>query len=213
MTIKQKDEEIVNAWTHLISALICALSFAWVLLFSSVSFEHKLALLPMVGTSIWTFLSSYLYHSQEEPKKKERNRILDKTSIYVMIFGCGVTATLTCRDSAVLVFSCVSLAISIIFLTYIFCTQEKSREWFTLFSYVTVGWLATFPSLGIFCESLYSTTGNVHLILLSGFFYCFGIIFYSRDSIKWFHTIWHFFVMAGMGTHLFTQIYVASITS
>ena len=39
------------------------------------------------------------------------------------------------------------------------------------------------------------------LLLAGGLSYTFGTIFYNRDHRRFFHAIWHVFVMAGSGLH------------
>jgi len=209
--MRERDEEVVNAWTHLIGAIGCLAVLIFVLLSSSISLLHKLSFLPMIITSMGTFLSSFIYHISDDPVKKERNRKLDKSSIYVMILGCGITTCLTCSDRILaLVFSAGLIIISAI-MVISYCLSKEFPDWFSVTSYVILGWLAVFPSMGIFSESLYSSLGLVGYLLLSGVLYCTGVIFYTRDSKKWNHTIWHLFVMAGSGTHI--SIQVISITS
>jgi len=41
------------------------------------------------------------------------------------------------------------------------------------------------------------------LLVLSGLFYTVGTIFYSLQKMKYSHTIWHLFVMAGSASHYF----------
>jgi hemolysin III len=47
-----------------------------------------------------------------------------------------------------------------------------------------------------------STTSFV-LLILGGIFYTLGTIFFSKDHIKYFHSVWHIFVLAGTTAHFF----------
>ena len=47
------------------------------------------------------------------------------------------------------------------------------------------------------------------LMIIGGLSYTLGTIFYSLDKIKYFHSIWHLFVLAGSVSHyLMILLYV-----
>lgn len=192
---------------------MCTFVGFFVLLDDSLLLSDRIAFLPMIGTTTWTFFSSTVYHSSHDLFVKERNRQLDKTAIFLMIMGSGITTIFTCHDKSLALVSAVCLCVVLGFLTCKFCTSRDFPDWLSVSSYIVVGWTATFPSLGIFSSSDYTDYEMVSWILFSGALYCIGVIFYSRDSIKWFHTIWHLFVMAGAGTHIWAHIYVMQMKS
>jgi hemolysin III len=45
------------------------------------------------------------------------------------------------------------------------------------------------------------------LIFAGGVAYTGGIIFYVKDNINYFHTIWHLFVMLGSVLHFFAVLF------
>ena len=155
----------------------------------------------MMGFSSWTFFSSYLYHVSKERKKK-RNREVDKTAIFLMITGTGVSLSLSCENQIlslvgsifVIILGCLLLA------TYIY--KKEPSEAFSITSYVSLGCFCILPVTGVFGENLYAYTSSSWLIILGIICYCIGILFYSRDSIKWNHTKWHVFVMVGFLFHV-----------
>ena len=206
--MREKDEEILNAVTHLISGIVSLLVMIMITFDSSLSLTDRIAFLPMIGTTTWTFFASFVYHSSDVPHIKERNRQLDKSAIFLMILGSGVTTIFTCHDTILAITFSMILCTVLFVCIAKFCTMRNFPDWLSVSIYIVVGWIATFPSLGIFAASDYTQHGVIPWILLVGGFYCTGVIFYARDTIKWFHTIWHLFVMAGAGTHLATHIYV-----
>lgn len=205
--MREKDEEILNAVTHLLSGIACLVVMGIVTLNSNIHLADRIAFLPMIGTTTWTFFASFVYHASETQYIKERNRQLDKSAIFLMILGCGVTTIWTCHDKILAITFSMILCTVLFVCIAKFCTMRNFPDWLSVSIYIVVGWIATFPSLGIFAASDYTQHGMVPWVLLSGGFYCMGVIFYARDSIKWFHTIWHVFVMAGAGTHLAAHIY------
>ncbi len=200
--MRSKEEESLNALTHLIGCVSCTFVFFLAFIHEDIALKNKISFMPMVITSAWTFFSSYLYHSTDAPILKERNRKIDKSSIYLMILGSGVSVCLTAIGSFVGILSAILLCIIAGTFVCLYCLMKEFPEWLSLSSYIIIGWFATFPGLGVFSESLYTVTGNSHYILLAGLFYCMGIVFYSKDSVKWNHTIWHLFVLLGCATHI-----------
>jgi hemolysin III len=70
--------------------------------------------------------------------------------------------------------------------------------------YLGMGWLVLVASDKLFL--VISKTGLVFL-LLGGFFYTLGIVFYIWKSKKYTHAIWHFFVLLGSIMHFFAVLY------
>jgi len=67
-------------------------------------------------------------------------------------------------------------------------------EFISLLLYLTMGWLIIFdirPLFGLI------DLNAILLLILGGVSYTFGIIFYAFDNIKYFHLIWHLFVLMG----------------
>jgi hemolysin III len=63
---------------------------------------------------------------------------------------------------------------------------------------VGLGWLgilAIKPLLAVL------PAGGFALLMAGGVSYSAGVIFYCRDDKRYFHAIWHLFVMAGTACH------------
>jgi hemolysin III len=61
-----------------------------------------------------------------------------------------------------------------------------------------MGWLVILDFKNII-DSLEANA--VILLVISGLFYSFGIIFYRLEKIKYSHAIWHMFVLGGSLSH------------
>lgn len=210
--MRTQEEETINAYSHL---LWCIGSFAILIGFlidSSIAIKLKSSALIMLGLSSWTFFSSFLYHVTNE-KKKMYNREIDKTSIYLMITGCGVAINMATVDTLVASISCSVLLVLGSILLGIYTKNKTESEVFSLTSYILLGWLCIVPITGILGDNLYQEEINMHLIILGGILYSAGIFYYARDSIKWNHTKWHLFVMGGYCAHVFALYRVIHISS
>ena len=210
--MRSLDEEVVNAYTHLIWAFL-SLGFALLFLMdSSVPAKFKTSSILITGLSGWTFLSSFLYHSSKG-RKKSQNREIDKTSIFLMIMGCGLSINMSCINTSAAMISCALLVAATAVLTLIYTHLKDPPESFSVTSYVLLGWFCIFPLTGVFGETLYSITSSTWLVIAGGVAYSAGILFYAKDSVKWNHTIWHFFVMAGYAFHLVGHYRIVSYVS
>jgi hemolysin III len=66
--------------------------------------------------------------------------------------------------------------------------------------YLAMGWLAIF-----FIVPLWHALPSAAIVLLiaGGVFYTVGMIFFAFDDIRYFHSIWHLFVLGGSICHFF----------
>lgn len=127
-----------------------------------------------------------------------------------MITGTGVSINLGADSEIIAAVSCAFLLFVGCLLTAIYARKKKSSEAFSLTSYILLGWFCVLPITGILGDNMYRDTVNTHLIILGGILYSAGILYYARDSVKWNHTKWHLFVMAGYLTHLAAHYRVVS---
>ena len=67
-----------------------------------------------------------------------------------------------------------------------------------LIFYLTMGWLIVIDIRTLF--EIINTKAEV-LLIAGGVSYTIGVLFYASDKIKFFHSIWHVFVLAGSIFH------------
>jgi hemolysin III len=67
-----------------------------------------------------------------------------------------------------------------------------------------MGWAIVFA-----IKPLYQELPLFSLIMLfaGGIMYSGGVFFYKKNSVKYFHSIWHLFVLAGTVMHFFSVFY------
>lgn len=70
----------------------------------------------------------------------------------------------------------------------------------SIFCYVAMGWVIIFA-----IKPLIASMPSISLVFLiiGGAFYTLGIIFYAIKKVKYFHSIWHLFTIAGSVFHYF----------
>ena len=203
-------EEILNAASHGAGILIGIIAF--ILCISKSTQINALAgNLIFSISAIILYTCSTLYHSVTNTTTKKVMRLIDHSSIFILITGTSTAMTVICvlPHNAVfaIIVSSISIALSILGVALTVIDQEKYGK-IQQILYVTVGFVAIALAYPIFkyCD-------NALTILLieaaGGIIYLIGMAFYKLGKKKiYFHSIFHFFVLAGTITHLI-GIYIA----
>lgn len=212
MPSRSHEEEVINAYTHLAWCIGSLVTLFFFLIFLDGSHKNKISSLFMMGFSSWTFFSSFLYHITDK-KEKRRNREIDKTAIFLMIMGCGISINMSYVESSNSAISCILLVLLSCILLGVYCKNPEKSETFSLIAYVLLGWLCILPITDILGDTLYGLTNGTRYIILGGVFYSIGVLFYARDSIKWNHTRWHLCVMLGYFFHIVGHYKVISYSA
>ena len=167
---------------------------------NNITIFSRLSLILFSFGLLLVYSSSTIYHFVINTHLKKRLQVLDHISIYYLILGSYAPVCLiTLYDySGISIFVAV-LTLSIIgTLKKLFFTGKY--EFVSILLYLAMGWLIILDINFLF--SLIHPNAKL-LIIFGGFFYTFGIIFYAFDKIKYFHSIWHLFVLTGSLLHYF----------
>lgn len=191
-------EELINAISHGIGAI---LSIAALVLTIIISAKHHSAIAVVssviYGTmSIILYTMSTLYHSFKPTcKAKKVFRIFDHCSIFLLIFGSYTPYVLVALNGSIgwTIFGII-LATTILGITLNAINLEKFKK-ISMVCYLCMGWLIIFAF-----KDIYNAVEKNGIILLAagGIVYTIGaIIFGLGKKIKYMHSVWHFFVLAG----------------
>ena len=194
-----KNEEFWNSLTHFIGVILTVLGTP--LLFY---FDNKFTSLSTLSIILFSFglffvySSSSVYHFVINPRLKKRFQILDHISIYYLILGSYAPVCLiTLYEYSGINIFIVVLTLSIIgTLKKLFFTGRFKI--ISLLLYLTMGWLIV-VEINLLFELLDSEAEL--LLIIGGLSYTIGIIFYTLDKIRYFHSIWHLFVLTGSVLH------------
>ena len=203
-------EEIVNSITHGIGILLAISALILLITFGVINNKGTWYI---VGTIIYgitligLYTASTILHALPKGKAKEVFKILDHSSIYLLIAGTYTPFTLTVLRGKIgwTIFGIVwILAISGIVFKSLFIGKFN---FLSTIMYIGMGWIIIF-AIKPLINSL-STVGLVFLVL-GGLSYSFGTIFYLKDKMKYSHAIWHLFVLAGSTFHFFTIFFMGN---
>ncbi|WP_433943430.1 PAQR family membrane homeostasis protein TrhA [Paenibacillus sp. SN-8-1] len=195
-------EEIANAITHGIGALLSVAALVILIVFSSVKGTawHVVSFTIYGVSMLLLYTSSTLVHSFKEGKMKDLFEFFDHSSIYVFIAGT-YTPFLLVAIRGSLGWTLFSVVWGIALLGVLFKAYFVKRFLFlsTIF-YILMGWLiviawgpltAAVPGMGI------------NLLVMGGLLYTLGTVFYVWRAFPYHHAIWHLFVLAGSVLHFF----------
>ena len=199
--MESREEEFWNTTTHFIGLIFSLIGLPVLLYYNQNLTKFSLvSILFFEFGMICVYTASTLYHYTTDLKLKKKLRVFDHISIFYLVAGSYAPVCLiTLYNSSGLKIFLSVFTIAILGTIFkIFFTGKYER--FSLFLYLAMGWLIVLDFNSIL--SLLSFNGLM-LLLISGGFYSIGTIFYGLQKMKYSHTIWHLFVLAGSASHYF----------
>jgi hemolysin III len=197
-------EEIANAVTHGLGIGLSIAALVLLVVFASQQGD----VWKIVGFSIYgammilLYVISTLYHSFQNPQIKRLFRILDHSSIFLLIAGTYTPITLIMRGAwGWSIFGTIwGLTIIGIFMKIFFLGKMKiiSPIIYVAMSFIVI--LAIKPVLKHVPHDV------IMWILIGGGSYILGITFYLWRKMPYHHTIWHLFVLGGSISHFFAML-------
>lgn len=202
-----KNEELWNGLTHFTGVILTVIGIPLLFYFDNkLTSQSTLSIILFSFGLLLVYSSSSVYHFVINPKLKKKFQILDHISIYYLILGSYAPVCLITLYE----YSGINIFITILILSIIgtliklFFTGRF--QIFSLLLYLAMGWLIVIDINFLF--ELLNIEAKL-LLIIGGLSYTLGTIFYSLDKIKYFHSIWHLFVLAGSVSHyLMILLYV-----
>lgn len=192
--VNPKDEKL-NAYSHFLGLGLSVLGLLITLLSMGAITKGsmRIAMVVYALTNIILYTASGLYHYLPKGNAKRICRVLDHSSIYLLIIGTytPVLAYIGSASSWVLLAAMYSIVLVGIVLTVLCFSKLKALH---IILYVTLGWLCVFFADEIFP---FLPPGVIKYMFIGGIFYTVGLIFYGLKKMPRHHFIWHLFVLAG----------------
>ena len=190
-------EEIFNSLSHGVGAL---LGIAALVILTTKASLYGTTLM-VVSSAIYgaslviMYTSSTLYHILEHPVSKKTLKIIDHSSIYLLIAGSYTPFTLVAMGGGWgwSLFGVIwGLAFSGIIFKLFFTGKLDTLS---VSIYILMGWLVVIAIKPLINDI---PLGGLVWLGLGGLSYTFGVIFYVYDGKYHFsHFIWHLFVLGG----------------
>ncbi|MBN1959134.1 MAG: hemolysin III family protein [Desulfuromonadales bacterium] len=200
-------EELFNSLLHTLGAA-GAIAGLVILLYKTTDPWRIISFSVFCGTMIVLYSTSALYHALMGRAKKIIKK-LDHLAIYLLIAGTYTPFTLVVlRDSWGWVAFGVIWGLAFIGISYDLLPRKNDSRAIPVTIYLLMGWL----SLLLAKPLLTSLSLPAFIWLLcGGLFYTCGLIFYAFDDrVRYFHAVWHSFVLLGSFFHFMTvYLYIA----
>lgn len=197
-------EELISAISHgfgaafaIVALVLCVVKAATggsgIAVVSSALYGSMLFLLYMMST---------MYHSLKRNNAKRVFRVIDHCTIFLLIAGTYIPIVLVGIGGAIgWTYFGIIVASAIIGIVFNAIDVEKYQK-ISLFCYIFMGWVIVFGF-----KALLDSVDRMGVILLigGGVVYTLGAVVYKiGDNRKYFHSIWHFFVLGGSVLHFLT---------
>ena len=194
-----KAEELASTITHGIGVLLSIAALV-LLCVSSGGDPWKATAGAIFGTSlILLYLSSTLYHTMSSPRAKSFFQILDHSAIYLLIAGSYTPiALVTLRGPLGWTLFGITWGMAIMGILMKSLMKNNREHWISTALYLIMGWLALIAIGPIFREL---PKPGLIMLVAGGLSYSFGVIFFVWTSLKYNHSLWHLFVLAGSILH------------
>ncbi len=203
-----KNEEIANAITHGIGAVLSIVALVLLIVFSAMYGTplHVVSFTIYGVTMLMLYVSSTMLHSLPNGKLKNLFEIFDHASIYLFIAG-SYTPILFIVVQGALGWTLFGIIWGLATIGIVFKVFFVKKFLFlsTIF-YIGMGWLAVF-AMKPMVDHLPHV--GIALLIAGGLCYTIGTIFYVWRLFKYHHAVWHTFVLAGSVLHfLMILLYV-----
>ena len=188
-----------NTWTHL-AGVIFALSCIWLIWPATrQGWQMAFGVIFFIAGMFLMFLSSTLYHTMRPGIVKQALRKLDHISIYVMIASSYTPICIGVVGGALgwTIFGLLwAVVIGGTFFKLFIPPGRYPR--LSLILYLAMGWSVVFIAKPVY-ESL--PVSALCCILAEGLFYTSGTYFFAHDNRRFYHGLWHLFVLLGAVAH------------
>lgn len=202
----KKSEEIANAITHGIGVLLSIAALVILVVFSAIDGTawHVVGFAIFGSSLIILYLASTLYHSFTNIRTKRLFRKFDHMSIFLLIAGTYTPFCLVALPGWIgwtifgITWACAITGI--VFKAF----YTGAHERVSTFLYIAMGWLIV-PAIWELYNSI--TTETFTWLITGGLFYTAGTYFFVNDlQNRFYHSIWHLFVLAGSISHFFAVL-------
>lgn len=199
-------EEIANSISHGAGLAAAIVAFPFLMLVAVRNGDTA----GIVGAAVFAtsmvllYAASMLFHAFPHGRTKRFFQFLDHGAIYLLIAGTYTPFTLGPLRGAWgwTLFGLVwGLAVAGIVLKAVVGAHRGGK--LSTWVYLAMGWLiliaaepawANIPKWGLFW------------LLMGGIAYSLGVVFFATERIRYFHFVWHLFVIAGTACHFYAVI-------
>ncbi len=199
-------EEKINIISHAVGFILSIAALVFLVMHANLHGDvwHIVSFGIFGASLIILYAASTFYHSAKKPELRIRLKIIDHSSIYVLIAGTYTPFTLVTLHGTIgwVIFGASwGLALTGIILKLFFTGKYN---FISTIMYVSMGWVIVFA-----IKPLINNLPLEGLLWLfaGGISYTIGAILYSIKRIKFNHAIFHMFVLIGSFCHFMSVFF------
>jgi hemolysin III len=207
---QSQEEEIANSISHGIGLVAALVGTPFLIMHAARHGDTGF----LVGTSLFSvtiiflYLASTIYHALPMGKAKRVFRVIEHSTIFLLIAGTYAPFTLGVLRGVwgwTLFVVVWGLAIAGVVLK---AFDKASSPILSTGLYLFMGWIVV---IAIDPLIVRVPTAGLLWLVAGGLSYTVGVAFFATDSrLQYGHLIWHLFVMAGTACHYFAVLWYAA---
>jgi hemolysin III len=207
---QSRSEEIANSVSHGVGLVAALLATPPLLIQAAQRGDGEF----IIGASIFAasmvllYLASALYHALPPSKTKQIFRVIEHSTIFLLIAGTYTPFTLGVLRGAwgrTLLIIIWALAVGGVVMKML---ARMSHPIVSTGLYLLMGWLIVVAVEPLSARGV--PTSGLLLLLAGGLAYTIGVTFYALDArLRYGHFIWHLFVMTGTACHYYAVLWYA----
>lgn len=196
---------LANSITHGIGALLALVAAAYLMVASSRGTSRLIiACAIYAATLVLIYVCSTLYHSMVRTRARHVLRVLDHSAIYLLIAGTYTPFMLvSLRGPWGWTLFGVVWILAIAGVVFKSLTTGRFAV-ISAIAYVLMGWIAV-VAIGPLARAI--TWHGIAWVGVGGILYTLGVLFFALDRLRYFHALWHVFVLAGSGAHFVAVLF------
>lgn len=207
---EERAEERLNTITHGLGLVLSAAAVTYLVTFAATEggWLRVLSCGVYGATLMMMYASSTGLHAARRPGLKRRLQLCDHVSIYLLIAGSYTPFLVILMHGLVgyTLLACV-WGLAAVGIAIKLKNADRLGETSPL-PCLALGWLivaAIKPLLAVL------PMAGMALLVAGGVSYSIGMLFYCRDDKKYFHAIWHLWVIAGTGCHFAAVLFYVAV--
>lgn len=205
-------EEVANSVSHALGLLLAVIGTPVLLLAAwdrgSVPFFVGAGVFAV--TMLFLYLGSMLYHAWPQTSFKCALQVVDHSAIFLLIAGTYTPFTLGplhgIRGWTILGLIWLLAITGVILKT---SRGALHRPRLAMFLYLGMGWLIVIVLRPLAMAVPWST---LSWLIAGGLVYTTGVVFFTREHVRYNHFVWHLFVLGGTACHYLAVLTYATAT-
>lgn len=189
-------EEIFSAISHGVGALFGVYATVYMVVVSALRGNAWAVVSSATygATLIILFSMSTLYHAISNKTAKLVFRVLDHSTIFLLIAGTYTPiALITLYGTLGWIIFGVEWGVAVLGIILNAISIEKFKV-FSMIGYIVCGWMVVIAAVPLIHSMAFS---GIMYMLGGGLFYTIGLVFYKLKNVRYMHSVWHLFVLMG----------------